>query len=139
MILENTKLINASPDRVWSVTQDIERWPSWTPTMTSVTKLDDAPFEVGCRAKIKQPGQPECEWRVTELNDGTGFTWEARVYGISMSATHELIAHGSGTQNTLRLTMQGILATLLWPLIRPSVKRSLETENTGLKAHCEAL
>jgi hypothetical protein len=56
-----------------------------------------------------------------------------------MVATHELIPVGTGTKSTLRIEMSGIAAVLLWPLIRASVQKSLEQENAGLKAECEAL
>jgi len=130
-------MIEALPDHVWSVTQDIESWPTWTPTVTNVTRCDDGPFEVGCVTKIMQPGIPECEWRVTELTIGKGFTWETHVYGILISATHEVVAHDSGTKSLLRLNVKGVLCTLLWPIIRLSAKRNLEIENSALKARCE--
>lgn len=138
MIVENTRQINASPDQVWRVTTDIEGWPRWLPTVTSVTRVGDGPFAVGSVAKIKQPGLPECEWRVTEMTQGVGFTWQTRVFGITMSATHKIVADEPGTKNFLRLELHGIPATLLWPVLRISLKKTLERENTALKTHCEA-
>jgi hypothetical protein len=76
MHLENVKLIEALPDLVWRATQGIGKWSCWTPTVTSVIRLDDGPIGVGCLAGIKQPGMPGCEWRVTDLREGAGFTWE---------------------------------------------------------------
>ena len=138
MIVENTKIINAPVEVVWNVTTDIENWPRWTPTVTNVSRLDDGPFKIGSVAHIKQPGLPETQWRVTELREGKGFTWETRIYGMQMSATHDLSALGSQTESILRIEISGILATLLWPLIRSSAKRNLERENTGLQNACEA-
>jgi uncharacterized membrane protein len=138
MIIENVNTINAPPAEVWRVTEDIERWPTWTPTVTKVTRLDDGPFDVGSAAKIKQPGLPECEWKVTACTGNSAFTWQTRVFTISMSATHELSPTDSGTQCTLRIQLQGPLATLLRPLIRSSIKNTLERENAALKLHCES-
>lgn len=138
MIIENAKVINAVPNRVWQITQDIERWPEWTPTVNQLTRLDEGPLRVGSVARIKQPGLPECEWRVTALTDGTSFTWTSRVYGITMKATHEVLAIESGTKSVLRLQMHGTLVTFLRPLISVAVSKSLERENTALKARCEA-
>jgi hypothetical protein len=139
MMLENQKHIDAPQSIVWSVTENIQRWPQWTPTVENVKRLDDEPFGVGSTALIKQPGLPEAEWRVTELTKGEGFTWEARILGIRTVATHELAPVGTGTRSILRIEMFGIAAALLWPLIRASAQKSLEQENAGLKAECEAL
>lgn len=138
MILENIKMVDAPPDVVWEVTTDVENWPQWTPTVTEVTRLDDGPFMVGSVALIKQPGLLVSEWRVTELRDGEGFTWETCVRGMRMSATHDLVVLESSTKSILRLQIEGFLAVLLWPLIRYSARKNLELENAGLKARCEA-
>ena len=138
MILENVKIIHAPLDAAWAITQDVENWPDWTPTVTKVTRLDDGPFHVGSAAKIYQPGLPPAEWRVTEFRSGEGFTWETYVRGINISATHELKSVASGTKSTLRLRIGGFLVLLLWPLIRKSAAKNLELENTGLKNRCEA-
>lgn len=139
MKLENQKLIDATKSIVWSVTVDVERWPQWTPTAQTVKRLDQGPFDVGSEVLIKQPGLPEAKWRVTMLTSGEGFTWETWIRGIRFVASHELITSGVGTSSVLRIEMFGFVASLLWPFIRGSAQRSLEKENAGLKAKCEAL
>lgn len=139
MMLDNVMDIDAPRSVVWSVTIDIERWPQWTPTVKSVKRLDEGPFACGSAALIQQPGLPEAKWVVTALIPGERFTWESRILGIRMIATHELSIKETGTQSVLRLEMSGIVARLLCPLMSFSARRSLERENAGLKAKCEAL
>lgn len=139
MKLENSIHIDAPRETVWSVTEDIDRWSEWTPTVESIQRLDQGSFDVGSTALIKQPGQPEARWIVTSLTRGESFTWESNIRGIRVIATHELASAQNGTRNLLRIELSGFVALLLWPLIRSSVRRSIEQENTGLKKRCESL
>lgn len=138
MKIENTIVIAAPRSVVWNVTIDVEGWPQLSPTFTSVKRLNDGPFDVGSSALIKQPGLPAAKWVVTSLAQGEGFTWEGRVRGIHLIATHELTTHQRGTQNVLRVEMRGLVALLVWPLICHPARRSLERENACLKAKCES-
>ena len=139
MKVESTIIIAAPQSVVWDVTTDVEGWPRLAPTFSSVQRLDDGPFDVGSSALIKQPGLPVAKWVVTALTRGERFTWESRVRGIQMIATHELTPHKSGTQNVLCVEFRGLVALLLWPLICVPARRSLQRENAGLKAKCEAI
>lgn len=139
MKLENQIQIAAPPAEVWRIAVDVERWPEWTPTVTRVRRLDQGTFDVGSVALISQPGLPDAEWRVTALKQEESFSWETRVRGIRMVATHQLAPSGAGTLNTLRLEMAGFLAFLLWPLMRRPIAATLEKENAGLKAACEGV
>jgi len=67
--------VEAPVDRVWAVLREVERWPEWAPTVTSVRRLDDEPFAVGSRVRIEQPRIPATEYVVTELEQSRSFTW----------------------------------------------------------------
>jgi uncharacterized membrane protein len=138
MMLENVIYIDAPQSVVWNVTIDLERWPQWTPTVKAVKRLDDGQFDCGSTVLIKQPELPDAKWVVTALTPGERFTWESRIRGTRVIATHELSTQGSGTHSVLRIEMSGIVARFLWPLICISARRSLERENAGLKTACEA-
>jgi uncharacterized membrane protein len=139
MKLENVIHIDAPVEAVWAVTEDVERWPEWTPTMESVKRVDQGPFDVGSAALIKQPGLPEARWVVTALTRGKQFTWESQVRGMQIVATHEMAAVKISTQSLLRVELSGLVARLLWPFIRSSLQQSLAQENAGLKSRCEAV
>ena len=129
--------IDVSPDAVWLVTVDIDRWPEWTPTVTSVRREDAGELRLGSTVLMKQPLQPESRWVVTELARGRRFVWETRRPGLHMIGSHEMRAEGSGTRNLLRVDAQGPAAILLWPVLRLAMARALVAENQGLKWWCE--
>jgi hypothetical protein len=52
---------------VWGLTIDVERWPSMSPTVTTVKRLDPGPLRMGSQTLVKQPGQPKRIWIVTLL------------------------------------------------------------------------
>lgn len=131
--------IAAPPEIVWRVTAEVERWPEWTPTVTSVVLMTGPPLAVGSVARIKQPMQPEAEWVVTELVLGRRFAWETRRAGLRMVGRHELLVEGDATKNLLSVDAEGPLAALGWVFLRPLMLGALRQENRGLKRRCESL
>ena len=136
--LESVLHIDAPLDVVWAVTEDVERWPEWTPTVESVRRVSQGSFEIGSTALLKLPGLPASTWTVTALSRGKRFAWESRVRGTRMVATHEMRAADGGTESVVSIEMFGPVALLLWPLMRVFGRRRLEQENAGLKGRCEA-
>ncbi|HSH41349.1 MAG TPA: SRPBCC family protein [Arenicellales bacterium] len=139
MKVEDSIHIEASPDIVWHVTREVERWPEWTPTVTSAVPLDQGPFGLGSVVRVKQPMQPEAQWVVTAFDEGRRFAWESRRPGMRFTASHELVGDDSGTTNILRVEAEGMLVMLLRPLLGMALPRALADENRGLKARCESI
>lgn len=137
MTIEDTIHILAPTEVVWAVTEDIERWPEWTPTVTAARRLDEGSFGLGSVARIKQPAQPASDWTVTAYEREERFTWETRRLGLRMAASHQVHGDASGTSNTLRIEASGVVAVVLWPVLRIAIRRALKKENRGLKARCE--
>ena len=91
--------VAASPDRVWEVLVDVERWPEWTDSVRSVRPLDAGPLAVGSRVEVSQPRIPTGTYTVTALEPGCAFTWEQRQPGSTVSAQHECAPlSGGGTR-----------------------------------------
>jgi uncharacterized protein YndB with AHSA1/START domain len=112
-----TRHVDAPPERVWDVLTDVARWPEWTPTVTSVERLDDGPLAVGSQVVLRQPRLPKASWTVTEVVAGRRFTWEATSPGIRSVASHEVVTETDGSRVTLELTQHGpmgAVAALAW-------------------------
>jgi len=88
--------IDAPVAVVWSVYSDVERWPEWTASVTSVELSPNGPLAVGSRARIKQPRLPKVEWTVTALDAGREWVWANESPGASTVAAHSLRALDDG-------------------------------------------
>ncbi len=130
--------VAASPDRVWEVLVDVERWPEWTESVTSARFMADGPLAVESRVEVSQPKIPTGTYTVTELEPGKRFTWEQRQPGSTVVAHHECtpLADG-GTRVELTVEMTGVLGGVVGRLYRKLTDRYLAMEAAGLKARAE--
>lgn len=137
MRFESSIQIDASPARVFEVFSDVERWPEWTASVTSVERLDAGPLRVGSRARIKQPKLPVAVWEVTELVDGSHFVWVAKSPGVTTVGGHYVEASGDGALATSRIDQNGPGGWLIGTLTKGLTNRYLAMETAGLKARAE--
>lgn len=131
--------IDARAQRVWEVLTDVERWPEWAETVTSVTRLDEGPLRVNSRARVEQPKLPPTEYVVTELSPGEWFTWIARSPGVRTIARHDVesLPRG-GTRVRLGVELAGPLGKVMGRLFFTRLtQRYLTAEAAGLKARSE--
>lgn len=140
MMNEDSVEIDAPARLVWDVFSDVERWPDWTASVTSLAGLDGAALAVGRRFAIKQPGLQKLVWKVTEIDPGVSWTWVHRSPGVLVSARHDVLAQSkSSTLVRQRLDQRGLLGALVGRLTVKRTKRFLELEAQGLKARSEQL
>ena len=138
MDIERTIEIAAPAQRVWAVMTDVQRWPEWTPTVTSVERLDTGPLKVGSRVRIRQPRLPVAVWTVTALDAERYFEWQNRTPGVKAVAGHRVGATGNQTTMvTLTLGWTGWLAPLIRLLYGRLARRYVQTEAESLKRRCE--
>jgi uncharacterized protein YndB with AHSA1/START domain len=133
-----TVRIDAPPAKVFDVLCDVERWPKWTPTMTSVSRLDSGPLKVGSTAKVRQPKLRAAVWQVTDVEQNRNFTWISRSPGLRMTAAHLVEPNGSGCQVTLTFEISGLMAPLVWRIYGGLIEEYVATESQSLKQRCEA-
>ncbi|MEC3917944.1 SRPBCC family protein [Nocardia sp. CDC160] len=131
--------IDAEPDVVWRVLTDVETWPKWTTSMTSVQRLQDGQFGVGSSARVVQPRLKAAVYTVTACEPGVSFDWETRLAGLTVRATHRLQEVNPGrTRLILGVTQSGPLDRLVWALFGQRTRRYVTMEAEGLKRAAES-
>jgi uncharacterized membrane protein len=138
MRFESSVTIQASPERVWEVFSDVGRWPTWTPTVDSVERLDDGRIHLGSRTRIRQPKLPVAVWEVTELIEGEYFAWVAKGPGVRTTAGHRVISTPNGTIATSSIDQHGPFGWLLGILLAKITNRYLALEGESLKQATQA-
>jgi uncharacterized protein YndB with AHSA1/START domain len=131
--------IKAPPPRVWAVLADVEGWPDWTASVTSVERLDSGPLVVGSRARLRQPKLRPAIWQVTKIEKGHSFTWTTRSAGLVVTGHHVVDAAKKGNASRVTLTIEfaGLLGGLVAWLTRGLNKHYLALEAAGLKKRSE--
>jgi uncharacterized protein YndB with AHSA1/START domain len=130
--------IDAPPEVVWTLLEDVERWPDWTASMQKIERLDGGPLAVGSRARVKQPKLPATVFEVTELEPSKSFAWRAKSPGLESFADHEIEERDGGSRMTLLFQVKGTLAgvaSLFWSGL---IKRYVDTEAEGLKRRAQS-
>lgn len=128
--------IDAPIEVVWSVFTDVERWPTWASSFTSV-ELIDGPMRLGAKARIRQPRLPTVVWEVTKWEPGRSWTWTATSPGARTEASHVLTRSGQGTIAEQSIVASGPIGRLAAFVLRSLTRRYLAIEAAGLKQRSE--
>ena len=119
----------ATPDRLWSLASDVERWGDRLPTVDVVRPLGSGPTGVGSRFEVRQPGLPKAVWEVTDWQQqGRSFAWVSASPGIRSTAVHAVQDDSGGSRLDLSLEWSGPLARVLELLIGRKARGMVETE-----------
>ncbi|MBL8924859.1 MAG: SRPBCC family protein [Pseudonocardia sp.] len=123
---------------VWAVVSDVERWPEWTASVSSVRRSRTGPLAVGERVVVSQPRLPTLTYTVTVVDEGRSFTWEAGS-AVSRGVGEHVVSPraAGGCTATLRLTQRGPAARLVGAVLNRITRRYVRMEAEGLKARCE--
>ncbi|MCD2196250.1 SRPBCC family protein [Actinomycetospora endophytica] len=136
MLYRTTVDVDAPAAAVWAIVRDVETWPSWTPTMSTV-ELQDSAFEPGATVRVSQPGRKPDVYTVLAVDDRR-FLWAARKTGFRQWADHRVEGLGRDRCRVeLAFGIDGTLGPVVGPLSRRTVVRFVDTEAAALKARAE--
>lgn len=140
MTTYSAEATTAAPQhQVWQALVDVADWPRWTPSYTSIQRLDEGQLAVGSRARVKQPRLAPTIVEVTQLDDGRSFTWTSSAAGVRFVGEHRLVPEaGGGTRIELAAELSGWLAGTVRALLGRRIARYVQLEANGIKAAAEA-
>jgi len=138
VLVARTVHINATPEQVWGVMINVEKWPEWTASMKSVERLEEGPLGLESRARLRIRRAPRPGiWKVTEFTEGRSFTWENDSGGVHGVATHLIEPENGGCNVTLTVTLSGLVAMLFGWVMAGASRENVRMEVEGLKARSE--
>ncbi len=129
--------INAPAERVYDVMIDIDRWHEWTPSITSIRRLNEAAFAIGTRALVRQPKLPPATWTISKIEPGRRFEWVNKAPGLKVTGHHSVTPTATGSRATLALSYEGLFGGLLARMTEGITRRYIAMEANGLKARAE--
>lgn len=100
-------------------------------------RLDAGPLAVCSRTRLQQPRLPVAVWTVTELTDGSSYSWESNSPGVKVTATHVVEPHPDGSRLTLSVSVSGLMSGPGWLITRSLSRQYVETDGASLKAAAE--
>jgi len=127
-MIRTTARSASTPDRLWSIVSDVERWGDRLPTVDSVRPQNSGPTGVGSRFEVRQPGLPKAVWEVTDWQQGRSFTWVSSSPGIRSTAVHTVHDDDGGSRLDLSLEWSGLFSRVLELVIGRKARGMVETE-----------
>ena len=118
----------ATPDRLWALAADVERWGERLPTVDTVRALRSGPVAVGSSFEVRQPGLPRAVWTVTDWQEGRSFTWVSTAPGVRSTAVHTVRGDGDGSRLDLSLEWAGPLSWVVELLLGRKSRGMVELE-----------
>lgn len=133
---EASSLIQATPERVWSVLTDVAAWPNWD---SGVTKVDGR-VALGEKLTVTVEANPGRSFpvKVVQLSVPERMVFLSRMpVGLfTGKRTYTVVREGAGTRFTMREEYTGLLAGMIFKSI-PNLGPSFRQFAEGLKHRAE--
>jgi hypothetical protein len=134
--------IDATPEVVWRVLTDLDRWADWNPFITSSVGMPEVGETLVNR--MEPPGGKAITFKpqVTVVENGKTFEWLGKL-GFSgvFDGRHrfDVEASGTGTKLIQSESLDGILVRFMRKSLDTTTKSGFEALNLALKIRAESV
>lgn len=139
-LIETQIQIKASPERVWAILTDLDKYPEWNPFIKSA-KGEVAAGEK-LEVRISPPNKKGMVFRPTVLSAKTNseFSWLGHLLfpGI-FDGEHIFIVNGNenGTLLVQKEIFRGLFVPMVWSSMEKNTREGFELMNRALKERAE--
>ncbi len=115
MKFRSSVVIDAPPEKVFSLVDNLEEWPQWIPSIKRIEKLSDGPLKEGSQIRVtaKSVVTVKLLMTITEFVPGQRGVMQGTVLGVRMTRYYTFEAAEGGTKLTAGGEVSGILAFLI--------------------------
>lgn len=135
MQIEHRITIDASPEKIFAIYEDVRNWHTWDPDTKEA--FIEGPFRVGSRGRITPPKGMAVPMLLTQVEPGKCFTVESKIPLFRMLFEHELVPSNETTEVIHRVTFSGLLSLVLGPMLSKQLNAGLPVTLRNLKALAE--
>lgn len=135
MQVEHSILVNAAPERVFALYEDVANWSRWDPDTKA--SFIYGPFKTGTTGSLTPTKGNTVPMLLTSVIPNQSFTVESKIPLFRMLFEHELKPDGKVTQVIHRVTFSGGLAFLLGRIIGAQLNKGLPLTLAQLKVTVE--
>jgi uncharacterized protein YndB with AHSA1/START domain len=119
-VQEHTAETATSPEAVWRVLRDLDRWASWDTSMEWVRL--QGPFQVGSQVVMKPKGQDPITSVIVEASENRRYADQTDLGEVTLRFSHTLEPlEGGATRVIHRLEITGPAADQVGPELGPAI------------------
>lgn len=132
---ERSRTTSAAPDRVWAIWSDVSTWPAWNPDVRDVSL--NGPFVAGQIGSMTT-GAGTHAIRLGAVVPGQSFDLVTAPIPATTFRFHcEVIPDGDGSRISQGVTMSGLLAPIVGPLMGNRIAAGFDPILGGLGREAE--